>query len=400
MKVLFVTPFLPHPALGGGHAQVWSWMRHLSSEHELALVGFCEREGDLSRVGEAEQLCTVTRVRLRCPTPTAGANLAQLPAFVRDYYARELADDLRETMAHFQPHVVLFAATNMAQYRTHTGDTPAAVCALEINFVAYRRRMEAARGWARLRAYGDWLRMLRYETSVFQRAEHVVTMSEHDGEIVRAVAPGARVTAVPPGVEEEQLRPRPRTPAPNTVLYLGHMEHYPNLDGLVHLWRDIWPLVRAALPEARLVVAGRGVREELRRAAPEVLADLEADPRVDLAGFVPDLAGLMDRTAALAAPLRLGGGVRNKVIESLAAGLPVVATSRALEGLSVQHDRDALVADTPETFARQIARLLTDDQLQERLTKAGRELAAREHDNAELAKRLSRALLRAVGARR
>ncbi len=400
MKALILAPFLPHPALGGGHAQVWSWMRHLSSEHELALVGFCEREDDLARLPEVERFCAAARVRLRCPTPTAGANLTQLPAFVRDYYARALADDVRAAAAHFQPHVVLFAATNMAQYRAHTGDIPALVCALEINFVAYRRRMEAARGWARLRARADWLRMLRYETSVFRRAEHVVTMSRQEAEIVRAVAPRARVTAVPPGVEEERLQPRPRRPEPNTVLYLGHMEHYPNLDGLLHLWRDIWPLLRRAVPEARLVVAGRGVREELGRAAPEALADMDADPRVELAGFVPDLAELMDRTAALAAPLRLGGGVRNKVIESLAAGLPVVATSRAVEGLSVRHDREALIADTPETFARQLARLLTDPELQDRLSRAGRELAAREHDNAELARRVSRALMRAVGARR
>jgi glycosyltransferase involved in cell wall biosynthesis len=124
---------------------------------------------------------------------------------------------------------------------------------------------------------------------------------------------------------------------------------------------------------------------------------MEQDPSVELAGYVPDLWGLMDSAAVMAAPLRLGGGVRNKVIQSLAAGLPVVTTSRGAEGLSVSHERELLLADQPEDFAFQLLRLLEDEQLRSNLTQAGRALVAREHDNDKLAKRLERALAQAVG---
>ncbi len=399
MRILVVSPFLPYPPRAGGHAQIWSWLRGLSKEHELAFVGFHEREEEASGLEEIKRLCTTARARLRCPTSHAYTSFAQLPMWVTEFWSCELAGDLREVATAFQPSVVLFASTNMAQYRRCVGYAATAVFALEIGFVACRRRIEAAGGFDRLRARFDWLRMLRYETGVFRRAQHVIAVSDRDAEIIRAVAPQTPVTAVPPGVDERQLAPRPRNPIPATVLYVGHMEHYPNLDGLLYLYQEIWPRVRSQAPEARLMVAGGGAREELARVAPEALAAMEADQSVELAGFVPDLRAVMDRTTALAAPLRLGGGVRNKVIESLAAGLPVVTTTRGAEGLAVAHDRELLIADAPQEFAAQLVRLLRDQGLQSRLAAAGRVVAGRDHSNDELAKRLAHALAQAAEGR-
>jgi glycosyltransferase involved in cell wall biosynthesis len=107
----------------------------------------------------------------------------------------------------------------------------------------------------------------------------------------------------------------------------------------------------------------------------------------------------MDATAVMAAPLRLGSGVRNKVIEAMAAGLPVVTTRRGAEGLAATDGRELLLADGAEGFARELVRLLGDSDLQRRLSEAGRELAAREHDNDRLAERLESALAQAARGR-
>jgi glycosyltransferase involved in cell wall biosynthesis len=274
------------------------------------------------------------------------------------------------------------------------------VTALELTFLAYHRRIAAARGIERMQARLDWLRMLRFETAAFRRAGNAIAVSEREARIISTVAPRARVTAIPPGVDREQLVSRPRQPVAGHVLYLGHMEHLPNLDGLIFLYSDIWSRVRECYPSARLTIAGKGTREQLGRVSPDVLAAMEKDRSVDIAGFVPDLAGVMDSSAAMAAPLRLGSGVRNKVIEAMAAGLPVVTTRRGAEGLSVADDRELLLADDSESFARQLVRLLGDQDLQQRLSAAGRSLAAREHDNDQLAARLEKALAEAAGAER
>lgn len=399
MRILLVSPFLPYPPVAGGHAQVWAWLRGLAGSQQLAFVGFHEREQEASGAEEIRKHCSVVRTRLRRPTPQAYGSFAQLPNWVTEFFSAGLAADLREVMSGFDPQLVLFVGTNMAQYRRYVGRLPAAVAALELVFVAYARRISATRGLDRLRARLDWLRMLRYEAGVFRATDHAIAVSEREAEMVRGLAPDTEVTAVPPGVDREKLSRRDRMPVPGTVLFVGHMEHYPNVDGLLFLYHDIWPLVRRQCPSARLTVCGGGAREELARIAPQALAAIESDASVELAGYVPDLQHLMARTAAMAAPLRLGAGVRNKVIESLAAGLPVVTTQRGAEGLAVLHERELLVADDAVGFAQQLVRLLQDRDLQYRLAQAGRELVAREHDNDMLVKRLARALAQTLGRR-
>jgi len=408
MRILFVSPFLPYPPVAGGHKQVWTWLTRLSREHEIAFVGFHERESEAANISEIARHCAVARSRLRCPTPHAYWSFAQAPRWVSEFWSDDLAREIREVASDFRPDVVQFLHTNMGQYR-HCVNGPAAVAtALDIGFVSQRRYLAEGEGgpaWApdpiveRLHSRFEWLRTLRYETALFRKAGHVIAVSEHDAGIVRAVAGHNRVTAVPPGVEPEQLTPRARNPQPGRVLYVGHMEHLPNLMGLMFLYGQVWPHLTKEVPFARLIVAGTGTREELGRLGPRMLARMDRDPAVEIAGFVPDLYALMDTCAVMAAPLDAGSGVRNKVIEAMAAGLPVVTTALGAEGLAVEHERELLIADDAAGSARELVRLLKDEQLQARLSAAGRELVAREHDNERIVKRLERALMRAAGAR-
>jgi glycosyltransferase involved in cell wall biosynthesis len=399
MRILFVSPFLPYPPVAGGHRQIWSWLTRLSKHHELAFVGFYEREAEEVNVAEVARHCAVTRVRLRQPTPHAYYSFAQVPRFVSEWYSAELAQDVQEVARDFQPEVVQFLHTNMGQYTKYVPGVPSVVTALDLAWVAHRRRIASLRGIERWSARWEWLRMLRYETALFARARHVITMSEHDAALVRAVARHDHVSAIPPGVDSPLFAPRERHPEPGRVLYLGHMEHFPNLDGLVWLYQEMWPIIIAGFPAARLVVAGSGAREELRRYAPEMLAAMERDPTIELAGFVLDLAAEMDRCALLAAPLRLGAGVRNKIIEAMAAGLPLVTTTLGAEGLAAQSGRHLLISDTPQAFAQSVVRLLGDSALQQALSQAGKELTQRDHDNDNLTEKLELALLQAAGIR-
>ncbi len=399
MRILFVSPFLPYPPIAGGHRQIWGWLTRLSRSHEIAFVGFYERESEAANTAEVTRHCAVIRTRLRQPTPHAYCSFAQAPRLVSEFYSEQLAQDIREVAAEFRPDVVQFLHTNMGQYRTCVSNAAVVVTALDIAFVAHRRRIAVKAGIERLQARFEWLRMLRYETALFRQADHIITMSEHDAGIVRAVAKHCRITVAPPGVEPEQLATRQRNPQPGRVLYLGHMEHFPNLDGLLYLYNDIWPAVRREMPGARLTIAGSGTREELARVTPETLVRMDRDPTVEIAGFVPDLYTLMDQCAVMAAPLRLGSGVRNKIIEAMAAGLPVITNHLGAEGLAVEHERELLIAQSEEAggFTRELIRLLGDSQLQSRLSATGRELVARYHDNTCIVKRLEHALMRAAG---
>jgi GT2 family glycosyltransferase/SAM-dependent methyltransferase len=153
------------------------------------------------------------------------------------------------------------------------------------------------------------------------------------------------------------------------LLFVGST-HPPNVDAIVHFATEVLPLVRRSVGEIEVCVVGK-VCERV----PE-LAQVEG---VRLLGVVPDLAEWLGRARMLVAPLRFGAGVKGKIVEALAAGLPVVTTAVGAEGLALAQGRSALVASDDADFARSVAALYTDPALWERLRRGGLELAARDH---------------------
>jgi O-antigen biosynthesis protein len=148
------------------------------------------------------------------------------------------------------------------------------------------------------------------------------------------------------------------------VLFVGGFGHVPNGDAARWFVAEVWPLVRAEIPDCRLRIAGSNPGEE-------VLA-LASVPGVEVLGYVSDLLPLYAQTRISVAPLRFGAGAKGKVGESLAHGVPVVATMIGAEGMSLKDGEHVLVADTAADFAAQVLRLLQDDRLWLGLSGAGR----------------------------
>ena len=146
------------------------------------------------------------------------------------------------------------------------------------------------------------------------------------------------------------------------------------------LAREVWPLVRRRHPSARLTLAGRAP-------PPAIQALAAADVRVP--GIVDDLRPLYARSSLVAAPIFWGSGVRIKLLEALACGLPVVTTTLAAEGIDLRQGASALFAEQPADFAAAIVRLLNDPALRARLGAAGRAVVARDYDAEQIGARLA-----------
>jgi glycosyltransferase involved in cell wall biosynthesis len=149
--------------------------------------------------------------------------------------------------------------------------------------------------------------------------------------------------------------PPPGPQGRKNIIFVGGFWHKPNADAVAWFVREIWPLVLAKAPDCRFLVVGSNP-------GPEMLAMAKA-PNVDVLGFVPDIEPLYDSARVCVAPIRFGAGVKGKVGQSMAHGLPVVATSVGAEGMQLQDGKHLLVADEPEAFARHVLSLLTDDAL-------------------------------------
>jgi GT2 family glycosyltransferase/glycosyltransferase involved in cell wall biosynthesis len=203
-------------------------------------------------------------------------------------------------------------------------------------------------------------RRRREELELVRRAHTTFVVSEVERALLGAEVPEADVRLVS-NIHEIRGSSRPFAER-RDILFIGGFGHPPNRDAVLYFCARIFPLIRARLPEARFFVVGGDV-------PPEVQAF--ADDRVRILGYVPDVEPYFDRCRLSVAPLRFGAGVKGKVNQSLAHGLPVVVTSVAAEGMFLTDGVSALIADDPEAFAEAVIRLYADEALWARLSTGG-----------------------------
>ena len=171
------------------------------------------------------------------------------------------------------------------------------------------------------------------------------------------------------------------------ILFIGGFEHPPNVDAVLYFARDIFPLVKASIPEAVFQVIGADPTAEIRQLAGQ---------DIQVLGYVPEVRHFFDQARLSVAPIRYGAGVKGKVNQSMSFGVPAVVTRVAAEGMYLVHEQNALIADDPEGFADAVVRLWTEPEIWHRLSVNGRE-NLREHFSVEAAGRRIDELLEWAG---
>ena len=218
--------------------------------------------------------------------------------------------------------------------------------------------------WFRAR---DLAKAERLERRALQAYERCIACSDQDAERLRSLLSqetADRLVVIPNGVDLAALRPTPVPPAPR-VLLPGTLSWGPNVDGATWFCKEVWPLVRAEVAGATLVLAGRSP-------SPAVV-ELGRIPGVSVEADVPSMRPHFEAARVVVVPLRVGTGTRIKALEAMAAGRPVVGTQIGLEGIGIQDQVHACVADGAGPFAAGVIELLKRDSHAEALARAGRD---------------------------
>lgn len=240
---------------------------------------------------------------------------------------------------------------------------------VDVHFLRLQRQASLADGHGRP-GEADALRRKAFasrqmELGLSRACDVTLVVSEAERDLLRELVPEAdvRVLSNVHQVDRRSAGLRGR----RDVLFVGGFDHPPNVDAVLWAVRDIMPLVRAEVPDAVLHVVGSNPTDEVR--------GLEGDG-VRVHGWVADLAGRYGQSRVTIAPLRFGAGVKGKVGESLAMGVPVAGTTIAVEGMHLKPEKDVLVADDARGLADAVVRLLTRDDLWQQLSDAGKAGAA------------------------
>jgi O-antigen biosynthesis protein len=243
--------------------------------------------------------------------------------------------------------------------------------------VHFLRVMMMRRVTGNLAALGNDAENKKRELSVYSQADVVVTVTEDDGRALTDECPTINLQVIP---NIHEIVP-PIAPAKGAgLIFVGGFYHPPNIDAVLYFCREVLPLVRKRVPDVRVTIVGSNP-------PPEVLALRDKD--VDVTGFVPSTTPYLHASRVSIAPLRFGAGMKGKIGEAMAHGVPVVTTSVGAQGMGLQHGVNVMIADEPESFATAVEKLLSDTGLSGRIKKNAMEHLSRNYSPVQVAHQMN-----------
>jgi glycosyltransferase involved in cell wall biosynthesis len=391
--ILTIIPYAPLPLRGGGALRSFHLLRQLARFHEVHAIIF-QREAELRagmdgyRVPDAVHIYSPLD---RPPPPTLFDRLPRrlAPALHYRWLRRSWRGPAEGTLlrCHHLLSEILTSQTIDAVHFEHLSTMMAAPLVRRLSPKTFRildahnvdhllgPRMAAVAGAAQSSSNQRSQRQIEWHEKHLARSVHAVWACSEEDRAVFAAFNRIPIEVVPNGVDlsSRPFDERPDKAAASEVLFVGSLNYPPNLDGLRWFVDEIWPRIRAARPDTRLTVVGRG-------GSAEELASVRNAPGVDLIGEVADVAPYYRRAGVFVCPLREGSGTRLKILESMAFGNPVVSTRIGAEGIQAEPGRDLLIADVPQHFADAVVDLITNPARFDSIRHHGRALVEGRYD--------------------
>lgn len=374
MNILFVSAVLPYPLHSGGQVRIYNLLRSLSRRHSIHLLSFIRNQNESRNLRELEFCQRITTV-LRGPAWQARYIVRSLmtpDSFLFSTYHHDSVRRIIETelqtlrydLIHIEPGYV---ASSVPKTRV-----PIIVSEHNVEHEVYEKYVSHFKiPWLRPVLRLDVGKMKTNETDIWKRAGAITAVSEYDAEYISHQTAGSDVTVVPNGVDTGyfSFKPRDSVRRAPVCLYVGTFAWIQNVDAVTHLLTNIWPEISASFPGATLRIVGDNPPKRLRQAA---------GTGVTFLGSVPDIRNEYYASDMLLAPIRVGGGTKYKIIESMACGLPVITTRDGTLGFRFTNGKELWIADTPGDVVRAVDDIIRST-VRKKILRTARDHAEREY---------------------
>ena len=373
MRILQLSPRVPFPLTDGGALGIFNITKNLAAlGHEVHMVAL-SRTG-IEETDELERSCTLSVVQADTRTTRTGALAAlfsRMPYTIKKYWQSHVARRILEIATEGKFDLVHADHLHMARYGQLVSDElgiPLAIREHNFESTIVERFYQNQRN-PLLRAYGylEYKKLARYEKNMCGKADLNVMITEEDQSRLRSMDSAVKTVVVPAGVDIDFFRPARSIPGDDpvpelSILSVASMDWFPNVDAVLWFCDEVLPKILETHPSAVFQIVGRGVPDAVRA---------KASDNVKIIGFVDDVRDYMERALVMVVPLRIGGGMRLKILNALAMAKAVVSTPIGCEGIAVEDGVNISVAEEGAEFATRVSELLSDAALREKMGGSG-----------------------------
>ncbi|MGH8218570.1 MAG: TIGR03087 family PEP-CTERM/XrtA system glycosyltransferase [Steroidobacteraceae bacterium] len=395
MRVLFICHRVPYPPKRGGKIRPFNIIRHLTEKgHRVTVASLARSRLEREEARGLADHCERALIEIMPNTMAWARMLARLPSTMPSsfgyFYSTRLARRVRAELATRSYDLVFVHCSSVAPYAAAVRG-PLKI--LDYGDVDSQKWREYARYKPFPLSTGFWLEAVKLERAEVRLARGFnvstcTTRAELDS--LRELGVSGATDWFPNGVDSDFFQPGTGYD-PNLISFVGRMDYYPNQQAVIEFCGNVLPRLQSRRPALRFEVVGAD--------PPDVIRQLESRPGVTVTGSVPDVRPYVARAALTVAPLAIARGTQNKILESMAMGVPVVCSSEASRGVDVVAGEQLLAASTANEYVEAIETVLGSSEVRARLARAGRERVLTHHSwNGSMA-RLDRLLTAAFDRR-
>ena len=379
MRILFLSTWFPYPSDNGSKIRIRYLVHALGQRHDVTLLSFifgkAQLEGALDTLG-CQTIKTVdVNPFIENQTGAFRRTFSLAPVAFRPIKEmQELASDVLEENELFD--VVISSTELMAPYALQVQPEIPKVLEEHNSLTRLmRERYENSHGLkASIPRWLGWQKMRSFETRLFRHFNLITAVSDQDAQEMTSMLPRSSesVEIVPNGIDCQYNRFYSHERQAYRLIFNGALTYSANLVAMQYFLSEIFPLIRQSLPDARITITGSITGVDL--------SHLAIDEAVHFTKYVQDIRIPVSQATVCVVPLRSGGGTRLKILEAMALGTPIVATSKGAEGLAVVDGEHLLLADTAKDFATATIKLLSEPELRATMAANARRLVVEQYD--------------------
>jgi len=353
MKILYISHKIPYPLSDGGKLRVFNHIKHLSNKHEIISLSFIENKKELKGIEKLRKYCFVETVLLSKGRSIFNSFLgifSRKP--LRVWYLKNNTFREKARRLGREADLVIVQALRMSQYSFNSDKTILDI--VDTPSLQIKRALRQESFLWKLIWKLELPRIICYERKITRKFRNLLFASEPDRKTL------GRGIVLKNGTEMSMVKRKEISG--NNIMFLGNMEYQPNIDAVYYFVNKIFPLVKGDIPDAKFYIVGKN---------PESVKQF-ASSSIIVTGFVEDISEYFSKCKVFAAPLRLGSGIQNKVLEALQYEIPVVTTSIVNAGVEAEEKKEIIVADNSRDFADSVIDLLRDNKKRKTLSVNGK----------------------------
>jgi len=382
MNILFVSPEIPYPPIGGHYLRTYNVLKLLSENHRIFFIGFVKDKEELEFKKDFKKLCESFDVffiqeddfSFRFWLKVIRNLLSPYPYIKHKYYNKNASRRIREILSEGQIDLVHLDMLPMSTYYSDLNSTPTILTNHNVESVRLHRWIQVEKNIfiKSFLAY-QYIKLRSYEKKMCPKFDKCVTVSSEDEKVLKKLCKSDNFAVIPNGVDIEYFKPLEGPIVPNRLIWVGGMSGPYNSDAVDYFLDEILPLIRAKKPEVEVDFVGGYPTKKLKQ------QELK-NSHIKLHGFVDDTRPLVQKAAVFIAPIRSGSGTKIKVLNAMSLAKPVVTTSVGAEGISVEADKNIIIADDPKVFAEKTIYLLNNQHIANEMGMAGRKIIEKYYD--------------------